>query len=231
MTVVRSRPRSDGRVGASRCRAASQTRLNATRDGIAYSYARGRDESPRELAAYRLGGDHRHLALLVDGNHVPVASAAPEQPAQEPFAVAAVDDDRVGVGVSLDAAALPDLRLEECVEGSVPPPGRIDRSGYSVSLRIGFASRPSSPVSDVTGGAAESSRRARRGLSRREVLYRAATGSAAINSDAYITSRLRRPLDRGAPNPTARGPALSCPAGHPRPPSSFFRGVRRKGGR
>jgi hypothetical protein len=188
MTVVWSRPRSRGWVGGSRCPAASRTRLNATRDGIAYSYACGRNESRRELAAYRLGGDHRHLAPLVDGNDVPVASAAPEQPAQEPLAVAAVDDDRVGVGVSLDAAALPYLRLEECVKGPVPPPGRIDRSGYSVSLRIGFASRPSSPVSDGTGGADESSRRARRGRSRRQVPYRAATGSAAINSDAYITS-------------------------------------------
>ena len=54
----------------------------------------------RILVSLRFGGDHRHLAALVDRYQVAAAGGVLAEAAPERVAVAARDDDRVRVGVS-----------------------------------------------------------------------------------------------------------------------------------
>jgi hypothetical protein len=86
------------------------------------------------LVSLRLGGDHRHLAALVDRYHVAAAGAVLAEAAPKRFAVAAHDDDRVRVGVSFNPEALRDLRLKERIQCVLPLSERIDCSGHSAFL-------------------------------------------------------------------------------------------------
>jgi len=86
------------------------------------------------LVSLRLGGDHRHLAALVDRDHVAAAGGVLAEAAPERFAVAARDDDRVRVGVRFNPEALRDLRLEERIQCVLPLPVRIDCSSRGAFL-------------------------------------------------------------------------------------------------
>jgi hypothetical protein len=84
--------------------------------------------SATRLGSAGLGGAHRHAAVLIDFNDVTSASAAAAESAPE--SLAALGDDRVGVGVSLNPEALPNLLLEEGIERVRAVSERIDFSGH-----------------------------------------------------------------------------------------------------
>ena len=65
--------------------------------------------------------------MLIDFNDVASASAAAAESAPE--SLAALGDDRVGVGVSLNQKALSNPLLEEGIERVLPVSERIDFSG------------------------------------------------------------------------------------------------------
>jgi hypothetical protein len=88
------------------------------------------------LVSLRLGGDHRHLAALVDRYHVPGAGAVLAKAAPERFAVAAHNDDRVRVGVSFNPEARRGVRLEERIQCVLPCPSGSMRQPWRVPFEL-----------------------------------------------------------------------------------------------
>jgi hypothetical protein len=63
--------------------------------------------------------------VLVNGDDVPLPGAALAEPAQERTSPSYPDDDRLGVGLGLDAEALRDLGLQVPMQRVLPPFERI----------------------------------------------------------------------------------------------------------